>query len=306
MIELAPAWDGYYDPDERQDIQLAINVNTVTVDGNDLRVRVYEQHGDAPTVLVAHGLLGYGLVFARFHLPFWRRGWRVVQFDLPGCGESGGPRGAATVQDIMAAWLGIVAWAARTYGAPVFAMGNAEDGVVSYYALANHPSVGALSVHTLFEYGDPADPGWVQPPWAVRVVRVALGLLARNRPRTTLPGSWTIPFKHVFAGPDDADYRRRLKADPLALQRGGAPLGYSLVKRFSPPVKFEDCATPVQVIISTRSRLWRADAIRRSAERLGGPREIVEIDEPHWEMSREFHDMYSEHVMRWFDQVRDA
>lgn len=306
MTLLSPVWDGYFDADELDDLARAVRPSTLCIDGNDLRVRVYEQAGDAPTVLVAHGLLGYGPVFARFHLPFWRRGWRVVQFDLPGCGESDGPRGALTVRDIMSAWRGVVAWAADAYGAPLFAMGNAEDGVVSYYALANHPSIAGLSVHTLFEYGDPAGAGWIRPPWAVRVVRVLLGVVTRQRPRTTLPGTWTIPWKHVFAGPDDAEYRRRLKADPFALQRGAAPLGYSLVKPFKPPVRFEDCETPVQVIISARSRLWPAGTIRAYAERLGGPRQIVEIDAPHWEMSREFHDAYCDRVMSWFDSVRNV
>ncbi|HEX5166934.1 MAG TPA: hypothetical protein VFV93_16125, partial [Thermomicrobiales bacterium] len=79
----APHWHGYYDADEIDEICRALNSTTVRSNDIDLRVRVYEQSGDAPTVMVAHGLLGYGLTFARFHLPFWRRGWRVVQFDFP-------------------------------------------------------------------------------------------------------------------------------------------------------------------------------------------------------------------------------
>jgi pimeloyl-ACP methyl ester carboxylesterase len=302
MIALSPVWDGYYDDDELEDLSRAMRLTTVRAGGEDLRVRVYEQEGDAPTVVVAHGLLGYGLVFARFHLPFWRRGWRVVQFDLPGCGESSGVRGGPTVQGIMAAWRDVVAWVRETYGTPIFAMGNAEDGVVSYYALANNPSVAALSVHTLFEYGDPDGVGWVRPRWMVRVLRVILGLATRLRPQTSVPGTWSIPWHHVFVGPDDGDYRRRLKRDPLSLQRGKVPLGYSIVSPFPPPVSFEACSTPVQVIISTRSRLWPASAVRRSAERLGGPREIVEIDAPHWEMNRAFHERYCAHAMKWFER----
>jgi pimeloyl-ACP methyl ester carboxylesterase len=302
-MRAAPSyWAGYYEPDELAEITRAIHATTLESDGTNLRVRVYEQAGQAPTVLIAHGLLGYGLTFARFHLPFWRRGWRVVQFDLPGMGESSGPRGAATVREMMGAWRRIVDWAAATYDDPLVVLGNAEDGVSAYYALANHPQIAAFSLHTLFEYGDPGGVGWVQPQWLVRGLRPALRLATRVRPRMGLPGPWTIPYRHVFAGPDDAEFRQRLIADPLGLRRGYASLGYSIMEPFVPPVRFEDCTTPVQVIISARSRIWPASTVRRSAARLGGPREIIELDDAHWEMYRAFHERYCALVAAWFER----
>jgi alpha-beta hydrolase superfamily lysophospholipase len=302
MLAAAACWHSYYNPDELEEIDRAIRPATVRADDVELRVRVYEQPDSTPTVLVAHGLLGYGLAFARFHLPFWRRGWRVVQFDLPGMGESGGPRGAATVREMIAAWQAVAKWTGATWDGPLCVTGNAEDGVVAYYALANNPSVAAMSVHTLFEYGDPGGVGWVRPPWAVHGIRPALQLAARLRPGMGVPGAWTIPWRHVFAGAEDAAYRRQLAADPLSLRRGCASLGYSIMQPFPPPVRFEDCATPVQVIISTRSRIWPARTVRQSAERLGGPREIIELDAPHWEMSRAFHERYCALVVDWFER----
>ena len=295
-----PHWHGYYDRDEIEEITRAIQTTTICSNGVDLCLRVYEQDGATPTVMIAHGLLGYGLAFARFHLPFWRRGWRVVQFDFPGMGESGGTRGAATVDAMIAAWRDVAAWAASHYGTPLFAMGNAEDSVLAYYALANDPAIAGLSVHTLFEYGDAHAIGWLHPA-AIRVIRPVFGTLEQLRPTLSLPGRWTIPWQHVFAGPDDAAYRRHLARDPHSLQRGRVTLGRSLITPRRPQVRFEDCTTPVQVIISTRSRIWPADPVRRTAERLGGPHEIIEIDAPHWEANRAFHERYSALVADWFD-----
>jgi pimeloyl-ACP methyl ester carboxylesterase len=296
----SPHWHGYYDPDEVAEIASAMQT-TIQSGADRLCVRIYEQPGDVPTVLIAHGLLGYGLSFARFHLPFWRHGWRVVQFDLPGMGESSGTRGAATVPRMMAAWRDIANWVAASYPGPVFAAGNAEDGVVAYYTLANDPAINALSVHTLFEYGDPHAVGWVNPA-ATRILRPVFAAIERVYPRASLPGQWTIPWPHVFAGPDDAGYRRHLANDRYSLRRGRVSLGLTLMTPRKPAVAFEDCTTPVQVIISLRSRIWPAGGVRSSAERLGGPREIIEIDAPHWEANRQFHDDYCASVIAWFER----
>ncbi len=298
----APHWHGYYDADELDEIRYAIQTTAICSNGVNLRVRVYEQSGNVPTVMVGHGLLGYGLAFARFHLPFWRRGWRVIQFDLPGMGESEGTRGAATVQEMIAAWRDVSVWVAARFDSPRFAMGNAEDGVLAYYALANDPTIAGLSVHTLFEYGDVHAVGWIHPRAAVRVLRPVLGSLERVSTRFSLPGHWTIPWNHVFAGPDDKHYRKHLADDPLSLRRGRITLGRSLISEYATPVPFEACETPVQVIISTRSRIWPAGSVRHSAERLGGPHEIIEIEEPHWKNSRAFHDRYCALVATWFER----
>ncbi len=297
-----PHWHRYYDADELDEICRAIQPDTVISNGNQLRVRVYEQPAsEAPTAMLAHGLLGYGMSFARFHLPFWRRGWRVVQFDMPGMGESTGTRGAATVDEMIAAWRDLAAWATARYDGPRFAIGNAEDGVLAYYALANDPRITALSVHTLFEYGDPHAAGWIHPA-ATRLIRPVFRLVDRMYPSASLPGQWTIPWRHVFAGPGDATYRQDLADDPCSLRRGRVSLGRSLITPRHPDVSFESCTTPVQVIISSRSRIWPAGPVRGSAERLGGPREIIEIDAPHWETSRAFHDSYCALVIAWFER----
>ena len=76
---------------------------------------------------------------------------------------------------------------------------------------------------------------------------------------------------------------------------------YSLVKRQRPPVAFEDCRTPVQIIASEANRIWPLDLLRRSHQRLGGPKDLVVLPgKPQWESTADFHEAYCAHVLRWF------
>jgi pimeloyl-ACP methyl ester carboxylesterase len=298
-------WKQYLDPDEIETIDEHTSTTMIQSQGIPIHIRWYEHEHSAPVVVIAHGMLGYGLAFARFQLPFFRAGFNVVQFDFPGMGQSGGRRGSFTVPELIDCWQDVIEYAARSSGMPVFLAGNAEDGVLSYYAGANHADVAAISVHTLFEYGDPAGVDWVGPAWYVRGVRAFLGVMSRIRPTMGLPGTWVIPWQHVFAGPDDCRFRRLLAADPLGLQRGEATLGYSLMRPLPPPVAFEECRTPVQMIVSTHSRIWTAPPLFNSYYRLDGPKELITLrGSPHWEMSREFHQNYCDHVIKWFDRFR--
>lgn len=299
-------WKQYLDPDEIAAVEEDSRTTEIQSSGVAINVRCYIHDQPAPVVVIAHGMLGYGLAFTRFQLPFFRAGFNVVQFDLPGMGESGGRRGSFAVPELIETWRDVIDFACQAFDGPVFLTGNAEDGVLAYYAAANRPEVAAISVHTLFEYGDPAGVGWIGPDWLIRTIRPVFAFASRVRPTTGLKGVWVIPWQYVFAGPEDDRFRTLLARDPLSLQRGEASLGYSLMQHLPPPVAFEDCRTPVQVIVSTCSRIWKPMPILRSYFRLGGPKELVTLrGSPHWEMSRQFHQRYCDHVIAWFQRHRD-
>src|SRR5207237_1364663 len=90
-------WEQYYAADEVDEI-IANRTTTMFVSGHyPIHVGLYLQHQSAPTVLMAHGLFVYGLTLAHLQLPLFRAGFNVVEWDLPGMGQSGGPRGGCTV-----------------------------------------------------------------------------------------------------------------------------------------------------------------------------------------------------------------
>jgi alpha-beta hydrolase superfamily lysophospholipase len=223
-------WRAYYTPTEVDEIIGATACTTVTSGYFPLHVRIYRQPGPAPTVVMGHGMLVYGQILARLQLPFYRAGFNIVQFDLPGLGQSGGPRAGCTTRDIFQAWQDMPAFAVSEFGAPLHVMGVAEDGVTCYYVAANRPEVAAISVHTLFEYGDPGGVAWLGPPWLVRIKALGLAIGARLMPSATMPATKGIPFRHVVAGPDDDEFVERLIRDPLALHGVQLRFSYSLVR----------------------------------------------------------------------------
>jgi alpha-beta hydrolase superfamily lysophospholipase len=294
-------WHAYFDPDEVNEI-IENTTSTMIVSGKlPIYVRIYEQPRPAPTVVMAHGMLVYGLILARLQLPFFRAGFNVVQFDIPGLGQSGGPRGGCTTTDIFRAWSDAIDYAHGRFGDPLFAMGVAEDGVTCYYASANHPNIRALSVHTLFEYGDPRGVYWVGGDLKVKMQATGLAVASAARPGYSIKGTEGIPWGDVFAGPGDDEYLKVLEADPLALQRVEMRFARSLIKRQPAPVPFEECRTPIQIIASDQNKIWPYEMIVENYSRLGGPKELVRLHgKGQWESNRAFHEEYCDHVISWF------
>jgi alpha-beta hydrolase superfamily lysophospholipase len=294
-------WRKFYTPEEIDEIVTNSRTTTIVSGSYPIHVRVYEQPGPAPTVVMAHGIIVYALLLQRMALPFYRNGYNVVHFDLPGTGQSGGPRGGCTMREIMQVWKDAVAYAKRSFDGPVYAMGNAEDGVTCYYALANHPDVRALSVHNLFEYGDPDGARPIGGPGKVRAATVLSGIANIVRPTFSIPGTKSFDWYTVFTAPEDKAFIKLLEDDPLGLKRVNVRMGYSMLKPQKPKVPFEQCRTPTQVIASTRNEIWPYETTVRYYERLGGPKELITLeDKGQWELNPAFHDLYCGHVMRWF------
>lgn len=295
-------WKKYYIPNEVEEIVASTTYCTTIASANvPLHVRVFLHTPEAPTVVMAHGMLVYGLILGRLQLPFYRAGFNVVQFDLPGLGQSGGPRAGCTTQDIFRSWNDAIDFAGRRFSGPLYAMGVAEDGVTCYYVAANRPEIRAISVHTLFEYGDPGGVHWQGPPWLVRFKAAGLAVATKLRPTFGIKATRAIPFDAVFGASDDAPTIEILERDPLALQDVELRMSYSLIRRQPAPVPFELCRTPVQVIASESNRIWPYDMVVRNFGRLGSQKELVTLPgRPQWEFNRSFHDMYCAHVIRWF------
>jgi pimeloyl-ACP methyl ester carboxylesterase len=294
-------WRKFYTAAEIDEIVGNSEVTTVVSGSYPIHVRVYAQPGPAPTVIMAHGVIVYALLLQRMALPFFRNGYNVVHFDLPGIGQSGGPRGGCTMEEIMQVWKDCVAFAKRQFGGPIYAMGNAEDGITCYYALANHPDVGAISVHNLFQYGDPAG----AKPFGSRAKIYAatyggyLGTLLR--PTFAVKGTKSFPWKDVFPRPEDQPFVKLLEQDPLGLKQVTFRMGHSMLRPRAPKVPFEQCRTPTQVIASKLNAIWPYETTVSYYERLGGPKELITLaDSGQWELNPQFHDLYCGHVMRWF------
>jgi alpha-beta hydrolase superfamily lysophospholipase len=294
-------WKQYYEPDEVEELLASSTVSGLSSGNIPIHLRLHEQPRPAPTVVMAHGVFLYGLITGRLQLPFFRAGFNVVQFDLPGMGQSGGPRSGCTLDDILRAWTDVLDFARERFGRPLFAMGIAEDGVMGYYAAANRVDVSALSVHTLFEYGDLGGVDWIGSAPMIRLQQAALAVGSRLLPNLRIDAWRMVPVEDVFAAPDDGPYRELLAHDPLVMH--GATLRFMNLfsGRRRAPVPFEECRTPVQVLASDANRIWPHEMVVANYERLGGPKELITLrDRPQWWFKREWMEEYAAHVIAWF------
>ncbi len=176
------------------------------------------------------------------------------------------------------------------------------DFPTGYYVGANKPHVRAISVHNLFEYGEPGAVQGQGPYWVVRAKAAALRIAALVRPTTEMPGTQAVPWEWIFGGPGDDEGIQLLQGDPLSLHTIQIRMVSSILEKLPPPTPFEQCRTPVQVIASNRNLVCPYELVTRNYQRLGGPKELITLDgKPQWELNREFHELYCGHVIRWFE-----
>jgi pimeloyl-ACP methyl ester carboxylesterase len=294
-------WKRYYTAEEIAEAVENTQTTMIVSGQYPVHVRLWVQPRPAPTVLIGSSILSYGMHLLRLQAPFFRAGFNVVQFDFPGLGQSGGPRGGCTVGEFLRAWRHALAFAQLQFGGPLYVMGVGEDGVTGYYTAANKPHVRAISVHNLFEYGEPDAVQGQGPYWLVRLKAAGLAAAAAARPTATMPGTQAVPWEWIFGGEGDEAGIALLQQDPLSLQKVELRMISSILEKRPAPVPFEKCRTPVQVIASDRNLVCPYPLVLRNYHRLGGPKELVTLEgRPQWELNRAFHELYCAHVIRWF------
>lgn len=294
-------WKNYFTPAEVDEIVKNSSTTMMTSQGYPIYVRRYLQNTAAPTVLQSHGLLPYGLMLARLQLPYFRAGFNVVQWDLPGFGLSGGARGGCTIPEIIQCWKDMLDWTWEHHGGPIYIVGYAEDGVTAYYANANDPRVTAMTLHILTEYGDPDNVHWQGPGWLVKLKTVGVGMISKMNPAYSVNATEAIPWDDVFGRPEDAHFRQVFENDPLRVQKFEFRLAYSMLKNMKPDVPFEQCTTPIQLVASERSQIWPYEMNLKYFQRLSCEKELITLaNKPHWEFNRQFDEMFSAHAIRWF------
>jgi pimeloyl-ACP methyl ester carboxylesterase len=300
-------WRQYFTASEVAELEAAIKPTGLVYGDTPIHVRVFDRDPDAPTIVAPHGLIVYGFLCGRLHLEFFRGGWNVVSWDFPGFGQSGGPRNGPTIGSMIEVWRMMIDWASEQYaGRRVHVVGLAEDGVTGYYASANNPNVAAISVHHLLEFGDLDNIAWVNPRWLRRLQGMGLAMLEKVAPWMQFDAEKAVPWEAIFSSEEDQAAYELYRRDPLRIQRYNVHLARDLFRRRPPPVRFEDCRTPVQIISSELNKIWPPAINDRTFARLGGEKELVTLEGmDQWSVSQEFAAAYAGHVMRWFERVGD-
>ncbi|HET7450833.1 MAG TPA: alpha/beta hydrolase [Gaiellaceae bacterium] len=299
-------WRQYFTDSEVAELEAAIRTTGVVFKDTPVHVRVYHSDDAAPTIVAPHGLIVYGILCARLHLQFHRAGWNVVSWDLPGFGQSGGRRNGPTIGSMIEVWRMMIDWAAEQYGGrPVYMVGLAEDGVTGYYAAANNPNVQAISCHHLLEFGNLENVGWVNPMWKRRLQGMGLAVLEKVAPWVQFDAEKSVPWEAIFGSEEDQAAYAIYRKDPLRIERYNVHLARDLFRPRKPPVSFEDCRTPVQLITSLRNNIWPPGTNDKTYARLGCEKEHVEMDADQWSVSEAFNAEYAGLVLKWFEKVGD-
>jgi pimeloyl-ACP methyl ester carboxylesterase len=290
-------WKRYYSPEEAEEIGETLAHTTIPSSGLPIHMRFYLHDRAAPTIIMLHGLLPYGLMLGKVHLAWHRAGFNVVNADLPGFGLSGGPRGGATIPQLIQLWRDVMAFTEREVDSTaIFTAGQAEDSVTSYYTFANDPRVRAMSLHLILEYGDVENLDWLGNDMKIRAMTVFARASHALKLGFNFDAQKNVPWEDVV-GPDV----ETAVGDPLAFEHYTLGLVASMAKPMKPPVRFEDCRTPCQVVGSEKGRLWPVAHNRKAFERLGGPKEWVLLEgAPQWSLRDEFAAEYASNVIRWF------
>ena len=251
-------WRRYFTSGEVAEIEQAVRVTGVIYGDVPVHVRVYHRADDAPTILAPHGLIVYGFLCARLHLAFWRAGYNVVSWDLPGFGQSGGPRHGPTIGGMIDAL------------APDDRLGG--GAVRRRPGLRRRPRRGRR--HRLLRVREQPEGARDLAPPPARVRRHRERRLGQPGLAPAPPGlrdrrdredrargrrfdaEKSVPWETIFSSEEDQAAYALYREDPLRIKRYNVHLARDLFRKRKPPVSFEDCRTPVQLITSEENGIW--------------------------------------------------
>lgn len=256
--------------------------------GVRLHVDAYEQDTvAAPVLIFNHGGGGYSRLFVPLALALYDRGYSVIIPDQRGQGLSQGSRSDFKLGQFVQNIVDVARWAQARYAGTLFLSGASLGGALTYKAAAAGAPVRAMVCHNLYDFGDPKE-------------ALALSIFA---PLTRIPGlahlfCWMtrlsaalvpglrLPYKALgrfdkMVDERAADFYAPYQRDPYPIQ--SIMLRYMASLFTTPPaVPFEQNTLPILVINQTRDKMTDPALTRRNYERLGGPKQYVEIDYGHW------------------------
>ncbi|GAB6987885.1 alpha/beta fold hydrolase [Nocardioides pyridinolyticus] len=171
------------------------------------------------TVILVHGVGGYGRIVLPFGAPALRAGWRLVAPDLPGYGLTDADDRHLSFETWVDCVRDLVTVEREGTGGPVVVYGLSLGGVVAYHAVAPGAPAAGLIVTTLTDVTDPAVvAGFSRFP---RLTRVGFELM-KGLPMLTdplpMPPGLTAKMTRISNNPDLA---RLCATDPFG---GGATL----------------------------------------------------------------------------------
>lgn len=275
--------------------------------GGRIHLDVYRGDPGRPTVVLSHGMAGYGRLLANFAWVLHRRGFNVVLPDLKGYGHNPGQRGHWRWHELVQNLLDSCRWATANLGPRVHLAGASMGGPLAYHAVCHGAAVRSLICYCLFDLSWPdfirasSRFGPLTP-----LAGASVKLWARLLPRLPLPATLVSSYDNLSSDPA---FNRTVKRDPLAGNWMSVAAAAELIG--TPlPVPFERFdRVPVLVLNPEADAMTPSRFTRRAYEALGtGRKQYLPIPgEGHWVLARARWEAAFGSVADWIDGVeRDA
>ncbi|MBL8156829.1 MAG: alpha/beta fold hydrolase [Anaerolineae bacterium] len=301
-------WQNYYDESTVARSNALRQEVTIQSTGVNIQMDVYEQPDkSALVVILNHGAGGYSRIFLPVTLALYERGYTVIAPNQRGQGYSEGDRGDFTVGQFVQNIVDVTHWARQRYSGVLFLLGGSVGSGLVYNAAAESAPVDAIICHNLYDFGSVHDTIDLSRFAALRhlpgcsaLTRTAIQFFAALMPGLRLPFGAVAKFDAMV---DDRDTRFYdiWKNDPLPIK--SVSLRY-MRSTFSTPARipFEANTRPILVINPVRDKMVSPVVTKRNFDRLGGPKQYVEIDYGHWATGESFVNEYISIIVTYLQQ----
>jgi alpha-beta hydrolase superfamily lysophospholipase len=230
------------------------------------------------TVILVHGVGGYGRIVTGFGAPAITAGYSIVAPDLPGYGLSRAAWRRLTFDTWVDCIRDLATLEQRRTGRPVVLFGLSLGGVVAYHAATSGAPIAGVIATTL---ADTTDPDVLASYSRFTLVgHVGIPLMRRLRLLTDpvpLPPAWAAKMESISNNPGLAEL---CTEDALG---GGALLPTRFWRTLTsspPPVQPEHFQTcPLLVAHAGQDRMTEIELTRRFVARMGPHAEFVELDQ---------------------------
>lgn len=305
MSNTTDYWRVYFDDSIIKRSDSIREEHVIVSTGVDIHVDVYP-HPDlnAPAIVFNHGAAGYCRLFAGLAQLLNDRGYHVVLPDQRGQGLSGGRRGDYTIAECVINIVDVAFWTKERFSSPLFLAGGSLGGALTYYAAAAGAPVDAIACLNLFDFGNGID--------GIMISRLAF--LARISPiikamnigarllsplySLRIPFHWVGAFNRLMDDRDTA-FQAQWDADPVPSRMVTIrSLASSLITK--PAIPFEHSNKPVLVINQMKDRMVNPLVTWHNYDRLGSPKQYLEIPFGHWSSSPEFWGIMVDAFDDWF------
>ncbi|HLW01769.1 MAG TPA: alpha/beta fold hydrolase [Ktedonobacterales bacterium] len=234
----------------------------------------------SPSTIFIPGMRGHAGTYStlvpsgNFLAALAEAGLNVVAVDLPGHGQSEGPRGLFTYHSIIKTLRAAVAYTAERFGTPVGVTGSSMGGILSLYAALEVPEIQAAAPMNVLDLRN-IDPALhllrhkiIVPPTRM-LARIGAGPLLTWAP---VPVDAFLSTKEVW---DDKQHARAWLRDPLSTSAYRTSAWISVFMSPEDKPALEDLKTPTRILVGARDKVLPAEMTRAIFERLTCEKDLV-------------------------------